>query len=129
MNFRYLQAFKPLQVFNEAQFRLRTHRTKRQDAILGFEDGKRAAVTEPVPVPNLFGHYDLALLAHVNHCHGRKLPPARAYSNPFLPHGRLQMGTWTYISNLLNEPPETQPQAQVQSWGATISRYRTFLVG
>jgi hypothetical protein len=26
--------------------------------------------------------------------------------------GRLQMGTWTYVSNLLNEPPETQPQAQ-----------------
>ena len=25
---------------------------------------------------------------------------------------RLQMGTWTYVSNLLNEPPETQPQAQ-----------------
>jgi hypothetical protein len=26
--------------------------------------------------------------------------------------GRLQMGTWTYVSNLLNEPPETHPQAQ-----------------
>jgi hypothetical protein len=25
---------------------------------------------------------------------------------------RLQMGTWTYVSNLLNEPPETHPQAQ-----------------
>jgi hypothetical protein len=25
---------------------------------------------------------------------------------------RLQMGTWTYVSNLLNEPPKTQPQAQ-----------------
>jgi hypothetical protein len=25
---------------------------------------------------------------------------------------RLQMGTWTYVSNLLNAPPETQPQAQ-----------------
>ena len=25
---------------------------------------------------------------------------------------RLQMGTWTYVSNLLNEPPEAQPQAQ-----------------
>ena len=25
---------------------------------------------------------------------------------------RLRMGTWTYVSNLLNEPPETQPQAQ-----------------
>ena len=25
---------------------------------------------------------------------------------------RLQMGTWTCVSNLLNEPPETQPQAQ-----------------
>ena len=25
---------------------------------------------------------------------------------------RLQRGTWTYVSNLLNEPPETQPQAQ-----------------
>ena len=25
---------------------------------------------------------------------------------------RLQMGSWTYVSNLLNEPPETQPQAQ-----------------
>jgi hypothetical protein len=25
---------------------------------------------------------------------------------------RLQMGTWSYVSNLLNEPPETQPQAQ-----------------
>jgi hypothetical protein len=26
--------------------------------------------------------------------------------------GRLQMGSWTCVSNLLNEPPETQPQAQ-----------------
>ena len=25
---------------------------------------------------------------------------------------RLQMGTWTCVSNLLNEPPETRPQAQ-----------------
>ena len=25
---------------------------------------------------------------------------------------RLQMGTWTYVCNLLNEPPETQPRAQ-----------------
>jgi hypothetical protein len=25
---------------------------------------------------------------------------------------RLQIGTWTYVSNLLNEPPVTQPQAQ-----------------
>ncbi len=25
---------------------------------------------------------------------------------------RLRMGTWTNVSNLLNEPPETQPQAQ-----------------
>src|ERR1035437_2896452 len=25
---------------------------------------------------------------------------------------RLQMGTWTYVSSLLNEPPEAQPQAQ-----------------
>jgi hypothetical protein len=25
---------------------------------------------------------------------------------------RLQMGTWTCVSNLPNEPPETQPQAQ-----------------
>ena len=25
---------------------------------------------------------------------------------------RLRMGAWTYVSNLLNEPPETQPQAQ-----------------
>ena len=25
---------------------------------------------------------------------------------------RLQMGTWTYVSNLLNEPQENQPQAQ-----------------
>jgi hypothetical protein len=25
---------------------------------------------------------------------------------------RLQMGTWTYVSNLLNEPPEIQPQGQ-----------------
>ena len=25
---------------------------------------------------------------------------------------RLQMGSWTYVSNLLNEPPRTQPQAQ-----------------
>jgi hypothetical protein len=25
---------------------------------------------------------------------------------------RLQMGTWTCVSNLLNEPPETQPQVQ-----------------
>ena len=24
---------------------------------------------------------------------------------------RLQMGTWTYVSNLLNEPPETQPSS------------------
>jgi hypothetical protein len=26
--------------------------------------------------------------------------------------GRLQMGSWTYVSNLLNEPPDPQPQAQ-----------------
>jgi Transposase IS200 like len=25
---------------------------------------------------------------------------------------RLQMGSWTYVSNLLNEPPQPQPQAQ-----------------
>jgi hypothetical protein len=25
---------------------------------------------------------------------------------------RLQMGTWTYVSNLLNGPPETQPKGQ-----------------
>jgi hypothetical protein len=25
---------------------------------------------------------------------------------------RLQMGSWTYVSNLLNQPPQTQPQAQ-----------------
>ena len=25
---------------------------------------------------------------------------------------RLQMGSWTYASNLLNEPKQTQPQAQ-----------------
>ena len=25
---------------------------------------------------------------------------------------RLQMGTWTCVSKLLNEPPETQPQPQ-----------------
>jgi hypothetical protein len=25
---------------------------------------------------------------------------------------RLQMGSWTYVSNLLNEPPQTQPQTQ-----------------
>ena len=25
---------------------------------------------------------------------------------------RLQMGTWTYVSHLLNEPPKTQPQTQ-----------------
>ena len=25
---------------------------------------------------------------------------------------RLQMGSWTYVSNLLNEPPQKQPQAQ-----------------
>ena len=25
---------------------------------------------------------------------------------------RLQMRTWIYVSNLLNEPPETQPEAQ-----------------
>ena len=25
---------------------------------------------------------------------------------------RLQMGSWTYFSNLLNEPPQTQPQAE-----------------
>ena len=25
---------------------------------------------------------------------------------------RLQMGSWTYVSNLLNEPKHTQPQAQ-----------------
>jgi len=25
---------------------------------------------------------------------------------------RLHMGSWTCVSNLLNEPPETQPQAQ-----------------
>ena len=25
---------------------------------------------------------------------------------------RLHMGSWTYVSNLLNEQPQTQPQAQ-----------------
>jgi hypothetical protein len=25
---------------------------------------------------------------------------------------RLHMGSWTYVSNLLNEPPEVHPQAQ-----------------
>jgi hypothetical protein len=25
---------------------------------------------------------------------------------------RLEMGTWTYVSNLLNEPQKNQPQAQ-----------------
>ena len=25
---------------------------------------------------------------------------------------RLQMGSWTYVSNLLNEQPQTHPQAQ-----------------
>src|SRR5664280_1198755 len=25
---------------------------------------------------------------------------------------RLHMGSWTYVSNLLNEPPQTRPQAQ-----------------
>ena len=25
---------------------------------------------------------------------------------------RLQMGSWTYVSNLLNETPQTQPQGQ-----------------
>jgi hypothetical protein len=25
---------------------------------------------------------------------------------------RLQMDSWTYVSNLLNEPPEARPQAQ-----------------
>jgi hypothetical protein len=25
---------------------------------------------------------------------------------------RLQMGSWTYVSNLLNEPPPSNPQAQ-----------------
>ena len=25
---------------------------------------------------------------------------------------RLQMGSWTYASNLLNEQPQTHPQAQ-----------------
>ena len=25
---------------------------------------------------------------------------------------RLQMGSWTYVSNLLNQPPQMQPQAQ-----------------
>ncbi len=28
---------------------------------------------------------------------------------------RLQMGSWTYVSNLLNQPPQTQPQAQKES--------------
>jgi hypothetical protein len=25
---------------------------------------------------------------------------------------RMQMGTWTHVSNLLNKPPQNQPQAQ-----------------
>ena len=25
---------------------------------------------------------------------------------------RLQMGSWTHVSNLLNEPPQTAPEAQ-----------------
>jgi hypothetical protein len=38
--------------------------------------------------------------------------PARGYMKSKWIAARLQMGTWTYVSNLLNEPAETQPQAK-----------------
>jgi hypothetical protein len=41
----------------------------------------------------------------------RRLRQETTMSLKWIAH-RLQMGTWTYVSNLLNAPPETQPQAQ-----------------
>jgi hypothetical protein len=41
----------------------------------------------------------------------RRLREETTMSLKWIAH-RLQMGTWTYVSNLLNAPPETQPQAQ-----------------
>ena len=41
----------------------------------------------------------------------RRLRQETTMSLKWIAH-RLQMGTWTYVSNLLNAPQETQPQAQ-----------------
>jgi hypothetical protein len=45
-------------------------------------------------------------------CHVMNRGDQRGYMKSKWIAARLQMGTWTYVSNLLNEPPETQPQAQ-----------------
>jgi hypothetical protein len=58
--------------------------TEDQGAGFGFEDRERRPVPIPVLVSDFFRHHDLALLAHVNYGHSRKLPPERPYSNPFL---------------------------------------------
>ena len=38
--------------------------------------------------------------------------PAREYMKPKCIAQRLHMGSWNYVSNLLNEQPQTHPQAQ-----------------
>jgi hypothetical protein len=84
VHFRNLKPLEPQQMIHQVHLWLRINRSEDQGAVLGFQDGKGAAVAKPAPVSNLFGHYDLALLAHVNYGHGRKLPPACPYSKPFL---------------------------------------------
>jgi hypothetical protein len=78
---------KPLeasQVIDQVHLWLRINRAEDEGAVLGFQDGKRAAVAEAAPVPDLFGHHDVALFSHVNYSHGGKLPLKGRYSKPFL---------------------------------------------
>ena len=79
--------FKPLeasQVIDQVHLWLRINRAEDEGAVLGFQDGKRAAVAEAAPVPDLFGHHDVALFRHMNHSHEGKLPLKGRYSKPFL---------------------------------------------
>ena len=54
------------------------------------------------------GHSGLTLLSKVKLA--RRLRQETTMSLQWIA-ARLQMGTWTYVSNLLNEPQENQPQA------------------
>lgn len=83
-----LRDFKPLkpeQMIHQVHLWLGADGTEDQGAGFGFEDRERRPVPIPVLVSDFFRHHDLALLAHVNYGHSRKLPTERSYSNPFLP--------------------------------------------
>ena len=82
-----LRDFKPLkpeQMIHQVHLWLGADGTEDQGAGFGFEDRERRPVPIPVLVSDFLRHHDLALLAHVNHGHSRKLSPERPYSNPFL---------------------------------------------